>query len=147
MGIKPKRRKRLALKVSNKAPYKVILQKAEEKWKAFHSDLYDETEQCVLVFESGNEAQFLPGTSASKDFFSLKRYKEETRKDYNKIVLYLCTLSDFNFDPDTSPSDKDIEELVEEPETKRLKNTTDENPEVSDVVISDEKFEYGGQKR
>ena len=64
MGIKPKRGKRLALKVSNKAPYKVILQKAEEKWKAFHSDLYDETEQYVLVFESGNEAQFLPGTSA-----------------------------------------------------------------------------------
>ena len=79
-------------------------------------------------------------TSASKEFFSLKRYKEETGKDYNKIVLYLCTLSDFNFDPDTSQSDKDIEELVEEPETKRLKNTTDENPEVSDVVISDEKF-------
>ena len=51
-----------------------------------------------------------------KSFFSL-RYKEETGKDYNKIVLYLCKLSDFNFDLN-SESDRDTDELVEEPEKK-----------------------------
>ena len=117
MCIKPKRGKRLALRVSNKASYKVILQKAVEKWKAtsMMSDLYDENEDYILLLENGEEAQFLPGSSASKELFSLQRYKEETGKDYNKIVLYLCKLSDFNFDLN-SESDRDTDELVEEPE-------------------------------
>ncbi|CAH3171424.1 unnamed protein product, partial [Porites lobata] len=59
--IKPKRGKRLALRVSNKATYKVILQKAVEKWRAFNSDLYDENEDYILLLENGEEAQFLPG--------------------------------------------------------------------------------------
>ena len=138
--IKPKRGKRLALRVSNKATYKVILQKAVEKWRAFNSDLYDENEDYILLLENGEEAQFLPGSSASKEFFSLKRYKEETGKDYNKIVLYLCKLSDFHFDLN-SESDRDTDELVEEPEKKRLKSlTTDEEPDASAVFASDEKI-------
>lgn len=138
--IKPKRGKRLALRVSNKATYKVILQKVVEKWRAFNSDLYDENEDYILLLENGEEAQFLPGSSASKEFFSLKRYKEETGKDYNKIVLYLCKLSDFHLELN-SESDRDTDELVEEPEKKRLKSlTTDEEPDASAVFASDEKI-------
>ena len=41
---------------------------------------------------NGKEALFLPGSK--KEFFSSKRYCEEIGKEFNKIVLYLCTRSD-----------------------------------------------------
>ena len=40
MKLKPVRGKRIALRVSNKAPYTVIFSKAIEKWKAYQSQLY-----------------------------------------------------------------------------------------------------------
>ena len=47
----------------------------------------------MLLFEDGKEALFLPGSK--KQFFTLKQYKEELGRDYNKITLYLCTKTDF----------------------------------------------------
>ena len=94
MTLKPKRGKKVALTVSNVAPYADILQKAVDKWKAFHSDCYDEEEDYVLLLEDGKEALFLPGPY--KEFFTLKKYKEELGKDYNKITLFLCTRDDFS---------------------------------------------------
>lgn len=91
MKLKPVRWKRIALRVSNKAPYTVISSKAIEKWKAYQSQLYIEEEEYMLVFEDGKEAQFLPGTV---EFFNLLRYHEEIGKDYKRIVLYLCTTTD-----------------------------------------------------
>ena len=92
MKLKPVRGKRIALRVSNKAPYTVISSKAIEKWKAYQSQLYvEEEEEYMLVFEDGKEAQFLPGTV---EFFNLLRYHEEIGKDYKRIVLYLCTTTD-----------------------------------------------------
>ena len=37
---------------------------------------------------------FLPGSY--REFFTLKKYKEELGKDYNKITLFLCTRDDFS---------------------------------------------------
>jgi len=90
MKLKPVRGKRIALRVSNKAPYIVIFSKAIEKWKAYQSQLYIE-EEYMLVYEDGKQAQFLPGTV---EFFNLLRYHEEIGKDYKRIVLYLCTTTD-----------------------------------------------------
>ncbi|KAL9977850.1 hypothetical protein ACROYT_G015304 [Oculina patagonica] len=88
MQLKPKRGKRIALTVSNKAPCNVILEKAMDKFKAYHSDIFDTNEDYVLLLENGEEAQFNPG-SCPKEFFSLKRYKEDLGKDYAKIVFNL----------------------------------------------------------
>ena len=46
-----------------------------------------------LLLENGKEALFLPG---GKEFFTLKRYREEVGKEFSKIILYLCTRSDFD---------------------------------------------------
>ena len=102
--LKPKRGKRIALHISNEAPYRVILERAVEKWKAYQSDSYDEKDYFLLL-ENGEEAQFMPGTN-SKKFFSLLRYKEETSRDYNKIVLYLCPASHVYL-PQTESDDSD----------------------------------------
>ena len=91
MKLKPVRRKRIALRVSNKASYTTISSKAIEKWKAYQSQHYIEEEEYMLVFEDGKQAQFLPGTV---EFFNLPRYHEEIGKDYKRIVLYLCTTTD-----------------------------------------------------
>ena len=94
MKLKVRRGKRLALVVSNVAPYFIIKEKAIEKWRAYHSDTFDDMQEYILLLENLQEAQFLPGGKA--EFFSLKRYREELGKDYNKITLYLCKRSDFN---------------------------------------------------
>ena len=48
--LKPARGKRIALRVSNNAPCTQILSKAVKKWKAYHSDLYIEDEEYLLLF-------------------------------------------------------------------------------------------------
>ena len=85
MKLKPVRWKRIALRVSNKAPYTVISSKAIEKWKAYQSQFYIEEEEYMLVFEDGKEAQFLPG---NVEFFNLLRYHEEIGKDDKRIVQH-----------------------------------------------------------
>lgn len=92
-NLKPKRGKRLALKVLRDAPYKVLLEKAVEKWKSYNSNLYEEGEDYVLLLDNGQEALFLPGPG--KEFFSLHRYQEEVGKDFKRITLYLCTAREF----------------------------------------------------
>ena len=89
--LKPARGKRIALRVSNQSPYAEIRSQALSKWKAYQSNIYEEEKEYSLVYENGSQALFLPGT---KEFFTLKRYKEETGKDYKRIVLYLCTNDD-----------------------------------------------------
>ena len=71
MHLKPKRGKGFTLSVSNRAPCSVILGKAMDKFKAHHSDIVDTNEDYVLLLESGEEAQYIPG-SWPKEFFSLK---------------------------------------------------------------------------
>jgi len=92
-NLKPKRGKRLALKVPRDAPYKVLREKAVDKWKTYNSNLYEEGEGYVLLLEDGKEALFLPGPA--KEFFSLQRYQEEVGKVFKRITLYLCTAKEF----------------------------------------------------
>ena len=80
--LKPKRGKKVALRISNSAKSSLLRQKAEEKWKAYYRNLYDENQTYVLLYEDGQQVLFLPGTS---EVFTLKRYHEEIGKDYNRI--------------------------------------------------------------
>ena len=91
--LKPKRGKKVALRILNSAKSSVVRQKAEEKWKAFYSNFYDENQTYLLLYEDGQKVLFLPGTS---ELFTLKRYQEELGRDYNRIYLYLCTNEDYN---------------------------------------------------
>lgn len=89
--LKEKRGKRLPVRVPISATYKVLLERATEKWKNVHSNCYEEGQEYVLLLEDGQEAQFMPG---SKQFFTLRGYKEELLKDYKRMTLFLCTLQD-----------------------------------------------------
>ena len=91
--LKRKHGKRMALKVKKDDPPAVLLQKALDKWKAYFSNCYDNQEDYVLLLEDYKEAMFLPGST--KEFFTLDRYREELGKDFKRITLFLCTLSDF----------------------------------------------------
>ena len=59
--LKPKRGKRVALRVSFKDTYHSIFRKAIEKWSACHSNCHSESEEYVLVFDNGSKASTLPG--------------------------------------------------------------------------------------
>ena len=48
--LKPKRGKRVALRVSISDSYHSTLRKAVEKWSAYHNNCYSESEEYVLVF-------------------------------------------------------------------------------------------------
>lgn len=88
-SLKPKRGKKLALRTSPLSTYSVLRPDAEEKWKKFHSNLYDSSESYHLLYEDGTRALFLPGPE--KELFTLKRYQEEIGKDFKRITLFLCT--------------------------------------------------------
>ena len=115
--LKSKRGKRLPLRVSPNASYATLRKQAEEKWKTFHSNLYDESQAYHLLLEDGKKALFLPGSK--KELFTLGRYQEELGKDYKRITLFLCPdhdfqisegyfdqhdLTDFGDDDDDAPS-------------------------------------------
>lgn len=87
---KPKRGKRLALRVAVTDPYVTILENAVQKWKDYHSDCYKEQEY-MLAYADGKTAEFMPGTT---DLFNLAMYKENVGKDYKRLVFYLCTVED-----------------------------------------------------
>ena len=89
------------------------------KWKAYQSNIYEEEKEYSLVYEDGTKALFLPGT---KEFFTLKRYKEETGKDYKRIVFYLCTDDDVAIcESFADNSDDDSDEEGSEQYQKRAK--------------------------
>ena len=59
--LKPKRGKRVALRVSTDDNYYDILEKAVEKWSAYRSDCSCEDGNYVLVFDNCTEASTMPG--------------------------------------------------------------------------------------
>ena len=77
-SLKPKRGKRLPLRVLPSINYVNLLKQALEKWKNFNSNMYDENQEYYLLFEDGRMALWVPGTD--KEPFSLKRYKDEIGK-------------------------------------------------------------------
>ena len=93
-NLRPKRGKKLALRVSPTVSYYSLLEFAKEEWKNFHSNLYQPSETYVLLYEDGKKAILLPGSN--DECFSLKRYREEVGRDYKRITLFLCTEHDFD---------------------------------------------------
>lgn len=97
--LKRKRGKKLVLRVPPTMSYWPLLKEAEEKWKNYHSNLYQPNQTYSLLFEDGRVAVLLPGST--DESFTLRRYREEIGKDYKSITLFLCTDSDFcKSDPD-----------------------------------------------
>lgn len=146
LNLKPKRGKRLALKVSRDAPYKVLRDKAVDKWKAYNSNLYNEDEEYVLLLDSGKEALFLPGSA--KEMFSLHRYQEEVGKDFKRITLYLCTSKQYyhsetvDLDWNDGASGNEDEDAVDKKENsvpaKRLKGDTFSSCDSNEPSVSGE---------
>ena len=91
--LKGKRGKKIPLRVPSDISHNVLLDEAKQKWKNFHSDLYDESQLYHLLYEDGQEAVFIPGSKSEE--FTLSRYHEEIGKDFKRITLFLCTDMDF----------------------------------------------------
>ena len=53
----------------------------------------DESQSYHLLYEDGQKAILLPGSS--KEPFILSRYQEEIGKDFKRITVYLCSNHDF----------------------------------------------------
>ena len=60
---KPKHSKRVALRVSTDDTFYDILEKAVEKWSAYHSDYYCEDGNYMLVFDNCTEASTMPSVN------------------------------------------------------------------------------------
>ena len=67
--LKPKRGKRVALRVSINDSYHSILRKAIEKWSAYHNNCYSENEEYVLVFDNGSGASAMLGITVKQTEF------------------------------------------------------------------------------
>ena len=133
--LKPLRGKKLALRIPNTATYSLLRSKANEKWKSYNSNLYDDALCYELLYEGGQKALFLPG---SNELFMLNRYHEELGKDYNRITLYLCTSQDYNraIDCGESSDSDDVGFQVAKEET--LEKPSPKGPRVEVVLHSDQ---------
>ena len=107
-NFKKCRGKTLPIKVLPSADKKSILIKAVKK-HANHDKTIHEGLEYVLLYPDGNEVVKLPGTD---DEFSLKEYREDLGRTYNRVTLFIATRSDFlfselpSFDDDESDSDE-----------------------------------------
>ena len=115
-----KRGKKILLQVSNHAKIVDIRILAENKWKQFHPDLYDDHYQTYykLLYESGMEIEKIPG---SEEPFVMYRYQQEIQKDYKRITLYLCKETDFS-----------IKERMKEMESIYENEENEENEEIEE---------------
>lgn len=85
--------KRLPVKTRKCSTHAEILASSIEKWKKFDKN-FDAGRQYQLLYPDTSHALFMPG--GCKDFFELKAYKEELGKEYKNIVLFLCTVEEFD---------------------------------------------------
>ena len=131
--LKPIRGKRLALRKLNTAKYSLLREKAEEKWRSFHSNLSEDKLSYELLYEDGQKALFLPG---STELFSLQRYQEEFGKEFNKIILFLCSSDDHHRTVDkTECSDSDdLKDVV----TKKVKLSLHSPPASVDSILDND---------
>ena len=51
--LKERRAKRVELRVSTSSDYKTILENAEERWKSYWKNLYQEGKEYALLYEDG----------------------------------------------------------------------------------------------
>ena len=116
--MKPKRGKKLPLRVLPTVDYVTLLQQAKEKWRNFNSNIYDENQVYHLLYEDGSHAIWVPGTER-KEKFTLKRCKEEIGKDYKRITMFLCTDCEFKLAQDISDKESNDDESLGKPQKYR----------------------------
>ena len=102
------RGKTLPIKVLPSADKTSILGKAVKKHANYDKTIHEGLEY-VLLYPDGNEVVNLPGTDHK---FSLKEYREDVGKTYNRITLFIATRSDFLFSvlPSLDDDDSDFHE-------------------------------------
>ena len=85
--VTPVRGKTLPLKVKKDSEYIEVFAEALVKRQA-HDKSFDTTTSWKLVYPDGQLAMTLPGQP--EEAFTLRKYKEDLGKQYNRITLYLC---------------------------------------------------------
>ena len=93
LNLKLVRAKKLSLKTKTTINYDHLKRRAIEKHS--HQDQsFCGLVEYVLLYPDGKEALFLPGITTTR--FELDSCKEELRKPYSQIVLYLCSTCEFD---------------------------------------------------
>lgn len=77
-ALKPKRGKKVALRVLTSAKSSLVRQKAEEKWKAYYRNLYEESQTYLLLYADGQFFSYLGQVSFS--------VLSDTKKKLEKIT-------------------------------------------------------------
>ena len=83
----PVRGKSLPLKVNKDGPYAEVFSKALIKREAYDKS-FNTKLSWNLVYPDGQLCTTLPGQAEQK--FTVRKYKEDLGKPYNRITLYLC---------------------------------------------------------
>lgn len=83
----PVRGKSLPLKVNKDAPYAEVFSMALTKREAYDKS-FDTKLSWNLVYPDGQLCSTLPGQAEQE--FTVRKYKEDLGKPYNRITLYLC---------------------------------------------------------
>ena len=83
----PVRGKSLPLKVNKDAPYAEVFSLAVTKREAYDKSFNDKL-SWNLVYPDGQLCVTLPGQAEQE--FTVRKYKEDLGKPYNRITLYLC---------------------------------------------------------
>lgn len=78
--------------VSSSVGVAELLGKAVEKHSRFNRKFSDRVDEYYLLYPDKSRVEKLPGT---QEEFTLKRFKEELGKPYDRITLYLCRVTDF----------------------------------------------------
>lgn len=94
----PIRGKTLPLKVKKDSSYSEVFADALVKREA-HDKAFDPKTSWKLVYPDGQLALTLPGQP--EDEFTLRKYKEDLGKPYNRITLYLCPEEPQQLDSET----------------------------------------------
>ena len=72
-----------------------------------------------LLYQDGSHAIWVPGTER-KEKFTLKRYKEEIGKDYERITMFLCTDCEFKLAKEIPDEESSGDESPGKPKKYRI---------------------------
>ncbi|XP_057207773.1 uncharacterized protein LOC130565206 [Triplophysa rosa] len=113
--LKPQRGKTLPLYTDPQVTANDVLRLAEKKFKDFNKDM--EEGPYFLLYPDGSVVVNVPGTQKP---FTLKDYKSEIGKTYQRINLFICRKSNFEAEQILS-SDSDTEVVI------RTRNSDESN--------------------
>jgi len=129
-----RRGKKIMIRTSTSATVVELRILAENKWKQYHPDLYEDNYKVYysLLYENTNEIEdTLPGSNVN---FTLDQYQKEIGKDFKRITFYLCKKDDLiiknrvsEIYGDNNSSENEISDNDANHECKRLKLWDTEN--------------------